>query len=120
MDTKEYLKTAVTLVRARWGTEPDILHGFLGIASESGELLGLAKKMYVKGNEPDRADVADELGDLLWYVAILMACYGLTFEEVFDKNILKLESRDRIGKNKDVERKLQESWQPIRATVVNG
>jgi NTP pyrophosphatase (non-canonical NTP hydrolase) len=107
MTPQQYADKAITLIRGHWGKEPDVMHGFLGIASESGELLSLAKKMYVKDKLPDRDDVVDELGDLLWYIHVVMACYDITFDEATNKNIIKLEYRDKFGKNKPVERELQ-------------
>lgn len=119
MTPEAYLEKAITLIRGHWGQDPDALHAFLGIASESGELLSLAKKMYVKDKMPHRDDVVDELGDLMWYIHVLMAVYGISFNEITDKNIIKLEYRDKFGKNKEVERKLQNEWIDRPKSAVN-
>lgn len=57
-----------------------ILHAMLGIAGETGEVLGATTK----------DEVRNEVGDLLWYVALLLDQHDLTFDEVMRANIEKL------------------------------
>ena len=68
----------------------------LGLASEVGELLGKFKKE-IRGDERNYheklTDKLDELGDVCWYLARLMAHYDLTHQEVLHRNFTKLADR---------------------------
>jgi NTP pyrophosphatase (non-canonical NTP hydrolase) len=71
----------------------DILHAALGIATEAGELLDPFKKAMFYGKSIDLVNIDEEVGDILWYVAIYLNARGLTFEQVMQQNIDKLRTR---------------------------
>lgn len=71
----------------------EILHGAIGLATESGEVLDVMKK-HIYYNKPiDTVNVAEEVGDVLWYCALILRNLGMTFEQVAQMNINKLEKR---------------------------
>ncbi|HOW16870.1 MAG TPA: nucleoside triphosphate pyrophosphohydrolase family protein [bacterium] len=70
-----------------------LLHGSCGIATEAGELLDTMKKHIFYGKEIDTVNIVEEIGDLMWYSAILLDELGVEFEEVMEKNINKLKAR---------------------------
>ena len=51
------------------------------------------KKYLYQGHEFDREHMAEELGDVCWYVAELATGLGATLEEVMAQNIEKLRKR---------------------------
>ncbi len=64
----------------------------LGIASEAGEFVNLVKKMHFKpGAVVTRDMLLEEMGDLLYYVAIGTAQLGVTIDELSQMNRAKLE-----------------------------
>lgn len=65
----------------------------LGIAGEAGEVADYMKKVIGHGHALDRDKLVKELGDVLWYVAVLANRTGITLEEVARANILKLRKR---------------------------
>jgi len=65
----------------------------LGIAGEAGEVVDLVKKHVYHGHPEDRGQLAEELGDVLWYVAVLAASQGLSLRQVALLNLEKLEKR---------------------------
>jgi NTP pyrophosphatase (non-canonical NTP hydrolase) len=65
----------------------------LGLCGESGEVAELVKKHVGHGHALDRQKVVKELGDVLWYVAMLADAIGATFAEVGEHNIAKLRAR---------------------------
>jgi NTP pyrophosphatase (non-canonical NTP hydrolase) len=65
----------------------------LGLVCEAGEVGDTIKKEVGHGHEPDRLKVADEMGDVLWYLACLAGEYNLTLEMVAESNIAKLARR---------------------------
>ena len=69
-----------------------LLHGFIGIATESGEGLE-ALANYLQTGELDKVNVAEELGDCFWYQALIADTCGSTFETEQEKNIQKLAHR---------------------------
>ena len=78
-----------------------ITYPALGLASEAGEVAGKVKKVLRdRGGDvgdDQRAAIGDELGDVLWYVAILAADLGLSLETIAAGNIEKLRSRLERG-----------------------
>lgn len=65
----------------------------LGIAGEAGEVVDECKKAlwhHLNDVVMDRRKLRIELGDLLWYVTILLHTTGLTVQEVLDVNVAKL------------------------------
>lgn len=72
----------------------DELHAILGIITEVGEISEVLRVAWQNPNpEKDDARVADELGDLFWYIAILLRSRGLNPEKVLGANIAKLYAR---------------------------
>ena len=68
-------------------------NGCLGLAGEAGEVCDVLKKYLYQGHELDRAGMAYELGDVLWYVVETAAGLGLTLETIACMNIEKLRKR---------------------------
>jgi len=73
--------------------EKQLANFALGIAREGGEIADELKKVLFHGHPLDRTVLADELGDLLWYVAALASSAGLTLEEIAAGNVAKLRKR---------------------------
>lgn len=72
----------------------------LGLCGESGEIANKVKK-FRRDAKPvtmtDREELADEVGDVLWYVAMLADELGYTLAEIAAMNIVKLERRAKKG-----------------------
>lgn len=93
-----------------------LLHAGIGISTEAGEFLDALKKHIFYGKELDRVNLAEELGDLFWYMAIVGDELGIKFEDVMDRNITKLKARygekfsEEKAENRDLdsERKILE------------
>ena len=73
-----------------------LLTAGVGINAEGGEFLEIIKKMVFQGkpwNKDNREHLIIELGDLLWYVAQATMALGVSFDEVIERNVKKLEKR---------------------------
>jgi NTP pyrophosphatase (non-canonical NTP hydrolase) len=68
-------------------------HGAFGIAKEAGELLTLVEKWLYYGQPLDPAKFKDELGDVMWYVALCCNALALDLGEVMAANARKLRVR---------------------------
>lgn len=71
-------------------SERDELTAGLGIAGEAGECADLVKKNLLHGAPRNAEKMLLELGDVLWYLAMLAARYGFTLQDVADANVEKL------------------------------
>ena len=79
----------------------EIFHLVLGLVGETGEIAEKFKKL-VRDKESDLAkldknDIAKELGDVLWYLAILSDFLGVSLDKVASNNIEKLADRQSRG-----------------------
>jgi NTP pyrophosphatase (non-canonical NTP hydrolase) len=73
-----------------------LLTAGVGINAEGGEFLEIIKKVIFQGkpwNEDNREHLIIELGDLMWYVAQACMALDVSFEEVVETNVKKLEKR---------------------------
>ncbi|GIM90490.1 nucleoside triphosphate pyrophosphohydrolase family protein [Paractinoplanes toevensis] len=100
MDLDEYQRGALRTASAR-DTKNELLHLVLGLAGESGEIAEKFKK-WVRDLDSDesridRADIAKELGDVLWYVAVLADYLDLSLDDIATANLTKLASRQNRG-----------------------
>lgn len=69
------------------------LHGIVGICTEAGELLDAAKKAMFYGVHPDKANIREEIGDLMWYIMCVIRSEKWDLEEIMEENIAKLKLR---------------------------
>jgi NTP pyrophosphatase (non-canonical NTP hydrolase) len=76
----------------------------LGLVGEAGEIANKVKKIMRDNNgkltKINKADIFDELGDVLWYCASLADELGVNLEDVAINNINKLADRLKRGKIK--------------------
>ena len=73
-----------------------LLTAGVGINAEGGEFLEIIKKMVFQGkpwNEDNREHLIIELGDVMWYVAQATMALDISFDEVIQRNVKKLEKR---------------------------
>ena len=72
-----------------------IMYPALGLAGEAGEVADKVKKIYRDGRDDARfhADIAKEIGDVLWYCATLADDLGFDLQQVAEMNIYKLQCR---------------------------
>ena len=101
MNFNDYQKQALTTATSSDSEFKDMLHWVLGITGEGGEIAEKVKKIIrdKKGevSEEDKAELAKEVGDVLWYLAVFSHHLGVSFEEVAQQNLDKLQSRKARG-----------------------
>jgi NTP pyrophosphatase (non-canonical NTP hydrolase) len=74
-----------------------ILYPALGLAGEAGEVSNIIKKVIRDRTDTPIDKLRAELGDVLWYVAVLADDLGLKLEEIALDNIAKLAARQSRG-----------------------
>ena len=73
-----------------------LLTSGVGINAEGGEFLEIIKKMIFQGKPWDKDNkehLIIELGDVMWYVAQACMALEISFDEVIERNVKKLEKR---------------------------
>jgi len=75
----------------------------LGMTSEAGEVAGKVKKLIrdgedVEGFEIKKLAIASEIGDVLWYCAMMAKEVGVPLNDIMKENLKKLHSRKERGK----------------------
>jgi NTP pyrophosphatase (non-canonical NTP hydrolase) len=78
-----------------------LLHAFVGLATETGEILDALKKYVFYGKPLDLVNLAEEIGDLNWYEAIATDALAILLEQnpndlektIKETNIAKLKAR---------------------------
>ena len=100
MDLDEYQRGALPTASPR-DKRNELLHLVLGLVGESGEIAEKFKKwvrdLDSEESRIDRADIAKELGDVLWYVAVLADYLDLSLDDIAAANLAKLASRQSRG-----------------------
>lgn len=76
------------------------LHGLvMGLAEEAAEVLSLVSKHLFYGREIDHDELADECGDVLFYLTAIAGRFGVSTYELQDHNERKLRARFPEGPN---------------------
>ena len=71
----------------------DLMHAALGLSGEAGEFADCIKKHWVYGQPLDKANAAEEIGDILWYCALACNALDVQLADVAAMNIEKLRKR---------------------------
>jgi NTP pyrophosphatase (non-canonical NTP hydrolase) len=70
-----------------------IIQDILGLSGEIGEVIDEVKKIVYHGHQYDKKRLANELGDVLWYLSDTATTLGLSMNEIAITNIEKLKRR---------------------------
>jgi len=99
MKLDEYQKKA--LKTALFPSKYKVVYPALGLGNEAGEVMGKIKK-WLRGDDGGeqmskerKLALKDELGDVLWYLAVLSKDLGFKLSDVAKMNIDKLQSRKK-------------------------
>lgn len=102
MTFDDYQDKALTTVITTSDEFQDTLHWVLGINGEAGEVAEKVKKIIrdKRGHisEDDKKELAKELGDVLWYIAVFAKQLGFSLDTIAQDNLDKLKSRQQRGK----------------------
>jgi len=92
MTLEEYQKLCKETAKNFDDREKEIVNWGLGIAGEAGDLAGCIKKTIFHGND-QKEGIKENLGDTMWYIAMICNHYGWNLGEVLQENIEKLKKR---------------------------
>lgn len=114
-------------IGARLSKHARVFHGMVGIVTEGGELMDHFKRVTIYGKELDVVNIKEELGDVMWYVGVLMDELGISFKDILECNRFKLEKRfpnaftehNALNRDLESERKALEAPSGIMADIAN-
>ena len=92
MNLDEYQQLAVRTAK-RVDRKYDLTHAALGLSGEAGEFGDAIKKSVIYNKPLDEWNAIEELGDILWYVALASATLDVSMAEIAKMNIDKLRLR---------------------------
>lgn len=78
-----------------------LIEASMGLAGETGECADQIKKMIFQEHELDKEHLAEELGDVLWYIAEAVTAIGYDLDTIMQMNIEKLKKRYPDGFDAD-------------------
>jgi NTP pyrophosphatase (non-canonical NTP hydrolase) len=98
-DLDMYQKVAKTT--AIYPREQAIIYPTLGLTGEAGEVANKVKKIIRDGTDKNNEDmvqeISAEIGDCLWYIAVLADDIGFKLSDIANSNLIKLENRKQKG-----------------------
>jgi len=98
-DLDMYQKVAITT--AIYPREQAIIYPTLGLTGEAGEVANKVKKIIRDGsNSKDErlvSEIKSEIGDCLWYIAVLASDFNIKLSDIASSNLEKLANRKKNG-----------------------
>ena len=98
-DLDMYQKVALTT--AIYPREQAIIYPTLGLTGEAGEVANKVKKIIRDGSnfkdEKLVSEIKAEIGDCLWYIAVLANDFDIKLSDIASANLEKLEKRKERG-----------------------
>ena len=98
-DLDMYQQVAKTT--AIYPREQAIIYPTLGLTGEAGEVANKVKKIIRDGSDKTSEDmvqaISSEIGDCLWYIAILADDVGVKLSDIANANLEKLANRKEKG-----------------------
>ncbi len=106
MNLNEYQKLCLTTAKKGLKHEEALCNWGLGVSGEAGDIASCIKKFVFHKNVAIKDGIRENIGDMMWYTAMICNTYGWNFEEVLEENIKKLKDRYPKGfTHKDAQRK---------------
>ena len=97
MTFDEYETLARRTINTALSRDERLLDAAAGLSEEAGEVLGLVRKQQFQHREASSEQFAEELGDVLWCLAMTANTLGLSLGEIAQGNIRKLQARHPHG-----------------------
>lgn len=89
----EYQRLALRTAPKNLTRIDETVNGLLGLCGEAGECADIWKKSAYMDHPFDKEHMIKEMGDVMWYMALLAHSLDVNLSEVLEKNIEKLKKR---------------------------
>src|SRR5689334_2087930 len=97
MTLDEFQRAALRTVNPALDERDRLLDASAGLAEEAAELLGLVRKKVFQNREADNDRFREELGDVLWCLALTAHTLGFSLSQIAEANQEKLARRHPGG-----------------------
>ena len=97
MNLDDYQQAALRTVNPALDDRDRLIDATAGLAEESAELLGLVRKRVFQNRDVDSAKLSEELGDVLWCLAVAADTLGFSLSKIAEANQAKLAKRHQDG-----------------------
>ena len=97
MTLDEYQRASLRTINSALDERDRLLDAGAGLAEEAAEVLGLIRKRVFQGKDVDEARLTEELGDVLWCLAVTAHTLGISLSDVAAANQSKLMRRHPDG-----------------------
>ena len=93
MNLKEYQKLCNATAKKDFNSDAEeIMCWGLGVAGEAGDVAGCIKKTFAHGND-QKHGVRENIGDTIWYLAMICNFFNWDLDEILNENSEKLKKR---------------------------
>ena len=106
---REYQKLCKKTAKKFKDKDKELMTWGLGIAGEAGDVAGCIKKTVAHKND-QKEGIRENLGDTLWYIAMICDFFKWDLNEVLGENIKKLEKRYPKGFSKQKAKRKPIDW----------
>lgn len=117
MNLNQYQQAAARTRNKKMTVRGHLSNDGLGLSGEAGEVAGTIKKILHHGHFYSIEKLAEELGDVLWYVADLCTTAGVSLESVALGNIAKLEQRYPDGFSAEASRNRDDGSERVNGPI---
>jgi len=97
MTLDDYQRAALRTINPALDDRDRLLDASAGLAEEAAEVLGLIRKHVFQGRPIDDTRLTEELGDVLWCLAVTADALGISLSRVAEANDTKLRRRHPDG-----------------------
>lgn len=90
---KEYQKACkITAKKDFKSPSEEIMCWGLGVAGEAGDIAGCIKKTFAHNND-QKIGIRENVGDTLWYMAMVCNFFDWDMQDILNENLAKLKTR---------------------------
>lgn len=109
MNLDEYQQAALRTINPALDDRDRLVDASVGLVEEASEFLGLVRKRVFQQRDIDQARLTEELGDVLWCLAVTAHTLGIPLSHIAKANQDKLRRRHPEGFNAEGTRPV-ERW----------
>jgi NTP pyrophosphatase (non-canonical NTP hydrolase) len=106
---KEYQNLCKKTAQTFDDKDKEIMTWGLGVAGEAGDVAGCIKKTVSHKND-QIPGIRENLGDTMWYMAMIANYFGWDFDEILQENIEKLQKRYPQGFSQEGAKRKGVDW----------